>query len=68
MNAHDQRALSNEELAGRVTSWEEELFRAHCNRVVGQLQNTNVLRALRRDIARAKTILNEKKQNAASQE
>ena len=72
MKAHEMRSLANEELASRLTGWEEEYFRARCNKAVGQLQNTNVLPSLRHDIARAKTILNEKKkqagQNAGSEE
>ncbi len=54
------RSLADEELASRLTGWEEEYFRARCNKAVGQLQNTNLLPSLRHDIARAKTILNEK--------
>jgi len=65
MKPADLRQLSAEELQARVTQWEEERFRAQCNLTVGQLQNANVLRTLRRDIARAKTIIREKARDAA---
>ena len=62
------RSLASDELAGRVSGWEEEYFRARCEKAVGQLTNTNLVKQLRRDIARGKTILNEKKENGASEE
>jgi large subunit ribosomal protein L29 len=68
MKAHEMRSLAQEELATRVTTWEEEYFKARCNRTVGQLQDTSQLRKLRRDIARGRTILSEKVRNAASEE
>ena len=59
MKAIDMRALSAEELDARVETWEEQLFRARSNKVLGQLNNTNELREIRKTIARAKTILTE---------
>lgn len=66
MKAHEARALPEEELNTRLTQLHEELFRTRCNAAVGQLDNANDLRRLRREIARAKTILHEKKRDAAS--
>ena len=66
MNAHEIRELSVEEINSRITDWEQELFKAHCSQAIGQLQNTISLRVMRRNIARAKTILTEKR-NAADQ-
>ena len=54
------RNITPDELTGKVGEWELELFHARCNATVGQLSNPNVLRTLRRQIARAKTILHEK--------
>ncbi len=62
------RSLAAEELASRVSGWEEEYFRARCEKSVGQLTNTNLVRQLRRDIARGITILNEKTVNGANEE
>lgn len=66
MDATEMRTLSREELAGKLTGWEEELFRARCNKAVGQLTQSHTIRALRRTIARAKTLLNEKIDHAAT--
>ena len=67
MKTSEMRSLAVEELEVRVDNWREEIFRAQCNKAVGQLQNTNVLRELRREVARAKTIINEKIRDAAKQ-
>jgi large subunit ribosomal protein L29 len=64
MKAAEMRELGIEELQGKVMVWEEELFRARCSKVVGQLQQTHQIQGLRRDIARAKTLLKEKTGNA----
>jgi large subunit ribosomal protein L29 len=61
MKALEMRGLSPDELNGKVTAWEEELFRARCEKVVGQSTATHVIPDLRRNIARAKTILSEKR-------
>ena len=68
MKAHEMRSLDGGELAARVVTWEEEYLRTRCEQAVGQLTNTNMVTKLRRDIARGKTILNEKNKNAASEE
>ena len=68
MKAHEMRSLAAEELATRIATWEEEFFRARCEQAVGQLTNTNEVRRLRREVARGKTILNEKNKNVASEE
>ncbi|HEX7927810.1 MAG TPA: 50S ribosomal protein L29 [bacterium] len=59
MNATEMRTLKADELATKVTAWEEELFRARCEKVVGQMTATHTIPVLRRNIARAKTILTE---------
>ena len=67
MNVTEMRQLSAEELEGRVTEWEEDLFRDRCSQVLGQVTNTTGLRLMRRQIARAKTIINEIERDAAKQ-
>lgn len=67
MKATEMRQLAAEELAGRVTQWQEELFRMRCNQAIGQNTNTSHMHTVRRYIARAKTIINEKQRHAASQ-
>ncbi len=68
MKAHEMRSLAEDELAARLVGWEEEFFRARCDKSTGQLTNTNMVKVLRRDIARGKTILNEKQRTAVSDE
>ncbi len=63
MKSTEMRSLEPEEVESRVESWQEEYFRANCDKAVGQLPNTNVLGQLRRNIARAKTILIEKRKD-----
>ncbi|MBI4082717.1 MAG: 50S ribosomal protein L29 [Candidatus Lambdaproteobacteria bacterium] len=67
MKSQDMRQLSLEELTAKVAGWEEERYRALCSKTIGQLQNTASLTDLRRNVARANTIINEKKRDAGSQ-
>jgi len=58
--AHEIRNLTTEEIIARLRSTEEELFNLRFQFTIGQLQNHNRLRQLRRDIARLKTVLRER--------
>ena len=49
------RESSDDELRDRVKRLEEELFQHRLKRYTNQLENTNLIREARRDIARAKT-------------
>ncbi len=60
MKAKELRELSQEEISSKLLNLEENIFRLRCNKVVGQLTDTSVLKKSRKDIARARTILNEK--------
>jgi len=55
------RESNNAELVARVSRTEEELFQHRLKRYTNQLENTNLIRASRRDIARAKTIVSQRK-------
>ena len=57
MKAEEIRALSPEELDGRIAELEDELFRLRVQNESGQLENPLQLRATRREIARVKTLL-----------
>ena len=54
------RESSNDELKDRVKRLEEELFQHRLKRYTNQLENTNLIKNTRREIARIKTLLNEK--------
>jgi large subunit ribosomal protein L29 len=60
MKAKELRELSKQEVTKKIDEWEEELFNLRFQAKMGQLSNPLQLRSVRRDIARAKTILNTK--------
>jgi large subunit ribosomal protein L29 len=60
------RDLSAAELAEKIAGWDEELFNLRFQAKMGQLQNPLRLRIVRRDIARAQTVLKEKRAPAVS--
>jgi large subunit ribosomal protein L29 len=51
------RESSNDELKDRVKRLEEELFQHRLKRYTNQLENTNLIKSTRREIARAKSVL-----------
>ncbi|MCH8748492.1 50S ribosomal protein L29 [Patescibacteria group bacterium] len=57
--AHDLRNLSQGQLTGRLTSMRAELVEHRENVRLGKEKNHRQLRYLRRDIARAETVLQE---------
>ena len=65
MKASEMRQFSAEELQARVTQWQEDLFRSKCNQVIGQVTDSMQIRIMRRQIARAKTLIHEMQQHAA---
>jgi large subunit ribosomal protein L29 len=60
MNAQDLRAKSDAELREELTGLLREQFNLRMQRGTGQLGQPSELRRVRRDIARVKTVLNEK--------
>jgi len=62
--AKEIRELSTGEIEKKVDSLEEEFFNLRFQAKMGQLTNPLQLRHIKRDIARAKTILTEKKRTA----
>ena len=65
MKAKEIRELSAEDIVQKVDGLEEEHFNLRFQAKMGQLTNPIRLRDVKKDIARAKTILNEKKRAAA---
>jgi large subunit ribosomal protein L29 len=57
MRPHEVRALTDVEIEARLRSVQEELFNLRFQLAVGQLENHNRLKQLRRDVARLKTEL-----------
>jgi large subunit ribosomal protein L29 len=60
MKAADLRELTFEELQAKLKEVEEELFNLRFQLASQQLENTALLKTIRRDIARLKTVLREK--------
>lgn len=56
----DLRAKSPDELKDMLIALRREQFNLRFQRATGQLESTNRIRAIRRDIARIKTILGER--------
>lgn len=64
-DAQDIRAKSTDELKEQLVGLRKEAFNLRFQRASGQLENTAQVRRVRRDIARIKTILGERRQPAA---
>jgi len=63
----DVRAKSDDELEALVLDLRKEQFNLRFQRASGQLEATGRIKAVRRDIARAKTIQGERQRAAANQ-
>jgi large subunit ribosomal protein L29 len=61
----EYRELSADALQAKVKELESQLFNNRLQATLGKLENTTGLRTLRRDIARARTVLGEKGRQAA---
>lgn len=60
MKAEDLRAKSEDELNKELLDLKKEQLNLRFQQTNGQLENTSRVRAVRRDVARIKTILTEK--------
>ncbi|NNL41210.1 MAG: 50S ribosomal protein L29 [Desulfobacterales bacterium] len=66
MKASEARDLSMEEREQKVVELAEELFNLRFQHEIGQLENPQKMKQTKREIARLKTIMNEKtKENKA---
>jgi large subunit ribosomal protein L29 len=68
VRAQEVRALSIEEIKGRLNDAEEEFFNLRAQFTIGQLENFNRLTDLKRDVARLKTVLRERELAAESRQ
>ncbi len=64
MTSKEIRDLSSDEITAKVRSTREELLQLRLRKQTGQVEKTDQLRTLRKDIARLLTIQNEKKRPA----
>ena len=65
VRASDLRTRSDDELSEQVDNLGKEIFNLRFQRASGQLENTARVRQVRRQIARLKTILGERRRQAS---
>ncbi|MFN8454339.1 MAG: 50S ribosomal protein L29 [Anaerolineae bacterium] len=61
MQAFEIRNLADDEIKTKLEEAYEELFNLRFQKAIGQMKDTSRVTVLKRDIARMKTILNERK-------
>jgi len=67
MKAADIRAMTIDQIDDEVLKLKKEHFNLRFQRATGQLENTARVREVRRDIARLKTVAQQKRQGPAKQ-
>ena len=65
MQAFEVRNLSESEIQTKIEEAYEELFNLRFQKTIGQVKDPNRFAVLKRDIARMKTILSERKRATA---
>jgi large subunit ribosomal protein L29 len=65
MKAADIKTMTNDQIDDAVLKLKKEQFNLRFQRATGQLENTARVREVRRDIARLKTVAQQKRQGSA---
>lgn len=66
MKADKVREMSSQELTAKEHELHEQLFKLRFQKSIGQLDNALKIRETRRDIARVKTVLRQRRAQAAA--
>ena len=66
MKAADMTTKTPEQLREQLVALKKEAFNLRFQAATGQLENTSRVKAVRRDAARVKTVLNQKAAQAAA--
>ncbi|MCP5149417.1 MAG: 50S ribosomal protein L29 [Chromatiales bacterium] len=66
MEARELRQRSTEDLRKELTGLSREAFNLRMQKATGQLSNSSRVGQVRRDIARIKTVLNERERSSAT--
>lgn len=61
LSIKDLRGTSEDELSQNLAKLQQDYFQYNFKKTTNQLENTMMIRKTRRDIARVKTVLNEKR-------
>ena len=64
MQAFEIRNLSDDEIRTKLDEAHEELFNLRFQQAIGQARDTNSISALKKDVARLKTVLRERELTA----
>jgi large subunit ribosomal protein L29 len=64
MKAEELKAMSADQLEEKLGDLKKEQFNLRFQRATGQLENTSRVRTVRRDIARIKTVANQRRAGA----
>ena len=67
LDANELRDKTPDQLRDQLVQLKKEAFNLRFQAATNQMENTARMRAVRRDVARVKTILNEKAANAAAE-
>jgi len=67
VKADKVREMSSEELTAKERELSEQLFKLRSQKSIGQLDNALKIRETRRDIARVKTTLRQRRAQAAAE-
>ena len=67
MNAQELRDKTPDQLRDELESLKKEAFNLRFQQATGAMESTARMRGVRRDVARVKTVLNEKAAAAASE-
>ena len=65
MKAQELRELSAAELDAKLSELKDELFKLRFQQAINQLENPTRIRAVKKDIARIKTVLTERESGRA---
>jgi len=68
MNASELRDKTADQLRDDLAALKKEAFNLRFQQATGQIENTARMKLVRRDVARVRTILNEKAADAAKSE
>ena len=60
MRAPEIRDLSDDEIKSKISEAQEELFRLRFRSATQQIENPSLIKSLRRDVARMRTILRQR--------
>ena len=66
MDVKELQGMEAEELVGKVHALKQELFHLRCQHALGRIENPMKIRQVRKDVAKAKTVLREKRSSGQS--